>query len=64
MGVCSSGVPQYDFLNVDGVSNSRFCPSVSQKRLELKSLKRQTKAEELGTRGPQVLSLRPHLKAL
>jgi hypothetical protein len=33
----------------------------SVKRLELKSLKGRTKAEELGTRGPQFLSLRPPL---
>ena len=35
-----------------------------KKRLELKSLKGWTKAEELGPRGPQFLSLRPYLKAL
>ena len=35
-----------------------------EKRLELKSLKGQTKAEEEGTPGPFLLSLRLHLKAL
>ena len=45
-------------------SNRRFPPSVSQKRLDLKSLKRQTKAEELGTPCPDLLSLRLSLKAL
>jgi hypothetical protein len=34
------------------------------KRLEVKSLKKQTKAEELGTRCPQFLSFRLSLKAL
>ena len=64
LGVCGSGVPPYNFLNVCGIFNSRFCPSVSQKRLDLKSLKRQTKAEEEGTPGPFLLSLRLSLKAL
>ena len=74
------GVPPYDSLNLYGVFNSRFYPSVSQKRLELKSLKRQTKAEEEGTPlkslkmqtkaeeeetpGPFLLSLRLSLKTL
>jgi hypothetical protein len=40
-GVCGSGVPPYDFLNLYGVFNSRFSIKV-----------------------PQLLSLRPHLKAL
>ena len=35
-----------------------------EKRLELKSLKGWTKAEEEGTPGPFLLSLRPSLKAL
>ena len=35
-----------------------------KKRLELKSLKRQTKAEELGDQVPKLLSLRLSLKAL
>jgi hypothetical protein len=34
------------------------------KRLDLKSIKRQTKAAELGTLGPKLLSLRLSLKAL
>jgi hypothetical protein len=36
----------------------------SKKRLELKSLKRQTKAEELRSLAPKLLSLRLSLKAL
>jgi hypothetical protein len=48
---------------VYGIFNSRFWSSVSQKRLELKSLKGQTKAEELWTPCPELLSLRlPLLK--
>jgi hypothetical protein len=27
--VCGSGVPPYDFLNLYGISNSRFCISFS-----------------------------------
>jgi hypothetical protein len=46
--VCGSGVPPYDFLNLYGIFNSGFSASVSQKRLELKSFKGRTKAEELG----------------
>jgi hypothetical protein len=42
----------------------RFPRVFSKKRLEQKSLKRQTKAEELGARGPELLSLRLSLKAL
>ena len=38
--------------------------SVSQKRLGLKSLKRQTKAEELGDPVHEVLSLRISIKAI
>ena len=52
------------FLKFVWYFNSRFSASVSQKRLELKSLKGQTKAEELGTPGPKLLSLRLLLKAL
>ena len=33
-----------------GIFNNRFSASVSQKRLELKSIKGQTKAEKLGAR--------------
>ena len=50
--VCGSGVPLYDFLNLYGIFNSRFPVSFSEKRLELKSLKGQTKAEEEGP--PQI----------
>ena len=42
----------------------RFPRVFPKKRLELKSLKRQTKAEEEGTPGPFLLSLRLPLKAL
>jgi hypothetical protein len=38
--VCGSGVPPYDSLNLYGILNSRFFVSFSEKRLELKSLKR------------------------
>jgi hypothetical protein len=41
-----------------------FGPVFPEKRLELKSLKRQTKAEELGDQVPGLLSLRLSLKAL
>ena len=37
---------------------------MAEKRLDLKSLKGQTKAEEVGPRWPQFLSLRPSLKPL
>jgi hypothetical protein len=50
--VCGSGVPPYDFLNFNGVFNSRFSTSFPQKRLDLKSFKGRTKAEEEGPRGP------------
>jgi hypothetical protein len=46
------------------VLSAGFARVFSEKRLELKSLKRQTKAEEEGTRGPFLLSLRLSLKAL
>jgi hypothetical protein len=62
--VCGSGVPPYDFLNFYGVFNSRFCTSFHEKRLELNSLKIQTKAEEDGPRCPFLLSFRLSLKAL
>jgi hypothetical protein len=41
-----------------------FCISFLKKRLELKSLKERTMAEALRPRGPQLLNLRPPLKAL
>ena len=41
-----------------------FCRVFPEKRLEQKSLKGQTKAEEEGTPGPFLLSLRLPLKAL
>jgi hypothetical protein len=47
-----------------GVFNSKYSMSVSPKRLELKSLKERTKADKLWTPGPELLSLRPPLKAL
>jgi hypothetical protein len=45
-------------------STTGFAPVFPEKRLELKSLKRQTKAEELGAPCPEILSLRLSLKAL
>ena len=39
VGRSNSGVPPYDFLNSYGVFNTRFSSSVSQKWLDLKSLK-------------------------
>jgi hypothetical protein len=45
-------------------STAGFPPVFREKRLELKSLKGQTKAEEEGTRCPFLLSLRLSLKAL
>jgi hypothetical protein len=41
-----------------------FARETAEKRLDPKSLKRQTQAEELGTPGPELLSLRLSLKAL
>ena len=34
----NSGVSPYDFLNLYGIFNSRFCINFPKKRLELKSL--------------------------
>ena len=53
-----------ELLNLYGGSNDRFSASVSQKRLELKSLNGHTKAEQLGHRIPELLSLHRSLKAL
>jgi hypothetical protein len=39
-----------------------FTRETAEKRLDLKSLKGWTKAEELGAWGPALLSLRPSLK--
>jgi hypothetical protein len=41
-----------------------FARETAEKWLDLKSLKRQTQAEELGTPGRELLSLRLFLKAL
>ena len=41
-----------------------FARETAEKRLDLKSLKKQTKDEELGTPCPELLSLRLSLKAL
>ena len=57
-------IPPYDFFKLYGVFDCRFCISFSQKRLELKSLKEQTKAAEEGPPGPFLLSLRLPLQAL
>jgi hypothetical protein len=46
------------------VWSAGFARVFSEKRLELKSLKGWTKAEEEGTRDPFLLSLRPSLKTL
>ena len=46
------------------VKAARMLRLRSFKTLDRKSLKRQTKAEELGTRGPELLSPRLSLKAL
>jgi hypothetical protein len=45
-------------------STAGFARVFPEKRLELNSLKGQTKAEELRQLLPQFLSLRPSLKAL
>ena len=45
-------------------STAGFAPVVLEKRLDLKSLKGQMKAEELGAQGPKLLSLHLPLKAL
>jgi hypothetical protein len=45
-------------------STSGFARVFPEKQLELKSLKGQTKAEELGDRVPELRSLRLPLKAL
>ena len=45
-------------------STAGFPPVSCEKRLDLKGLKGRTKAEEEGTRGPFLLSLRPPIKAL
>jgi hypothetical protein len=44
-------------------SAAGFARVFPEKRLELKSLKGRTKAEEEGPPGPFLLSLRPSLKA-
>jgi hypothetical protein len=48
-----SGAPPYDFLILYVIFNSMFCASFSEKRLELKSLKGQTKAEGVGDPVPE-----------
>jgi hypothetical protein len=45
-------------------STAGFARVFPEKLLELKSLKGRTKAEELGALCPELLSLRPPLKAL
>ena len=45
-------------------STAGFAGVFPEKRLKLKSLKGQTKTEELGDRAPELLSLRLSLKAL
>ena len=62
--VSGSGVPPYDFLNLYGIPTAGFAYVSPEKRLELKGLKGRTKAEKLGQQLPELLSLRPPLKAL
>jgi hypothetical protein len=62
--VCGSGVPPYDFLNCMVFLTACFARVFPEKRLELKSLKGQTKAQDKGTPGPFLLNLRLSLKAL
>ena len=45
-------------------STAGFAPVFREKRLDLKSFKGWTKAEELEARCPELLNLRPSLKAL
>ena len=45
-------------------STAGFAPVFPEKRLELKSPKGWTKDEELGDQVPELLSLRPPLRAL
>ena len=62
-----SAVPEYchtNFLICMVFLTAGFPRVFPEKRLELKSFKGWTKAEELGARGPELLSLRPPLKAL
>ena len=46
------------------IGKPNFAREMAEKRLDLKSLKRQTNAEELGDLVPELLSLRVSLKAL
>ena len=62
--VCGSGVSLYEFSICMVFLTESFARETAEKRLDLKSLKRQTKAEELGQQLPQFLSLRLSLKAL
>jgi hypothetical protein len=48
LAVCGSGVPPYDFKICMVFSTAGFLPVFLEKRLDLKSLKGWTKAEELG----------------
>jgi hypothetical protein len=62
------GVPPYDFLNLYFesmvFSTAGYARVFPEKRLELKSLKGQMKAEELEAPRPELLSLCRSLKAL
>jgi hypothetical protein len=59
-------VPEYrhTIFLICVVSTACFGSILLEKRLELKSLKGQTKAEELEARCPELLSLRVPIKAL
>ena len=67
--VCGSGgVPAVRFFKFEWyfrkIGKPYFVPETAEKRLDLKSFKGWTKAEELGARFPKLLSLRLPLKAL
>jgi hypothetical protein len=64
LGGLRSGILPYGILNVYGVFIGRFARETAEERLDLKSLKGQTKAKELRTPCPELLSLRLALKAL
>ena len=66
--VCGSGVPVVRFFKFvwyfRKIGKPYFLRETAEKRLDLKSLKRQTKAEELEDPVPELVSLRLSLKAL
>ena len=63
--VCGSGVPPYDFFKFVWYFKQQVLHKFFLEiRLELKSRKGWTKAEEVGGQTSDLLSLRPSLKAL